>query len=246
MGNLFNILVPILAIFLVYKLFTTLGKNGDDNQDNDPKLGPRNDPRMPLNGDEQAGSNVISLPTAAKSKATNSTRPDPVEVLANAIDIDNFANADEKAKTGLKKLITSHPTFNYREFMNGAETAYEMINLGFAQDDRDILKRLLTPAVYESFNSVITAREAEGTRVNSRFVGFERVQMTDAVLDGSVALLSVHFEGKLISTTYDKNERIIDGDEKHIFNTNDIWTFETDMNSDDTSWRLTATAKASS
>ncbi|MGL1920449.1 MAG: Tim44/TimA family putative adaptor protein [Hyphomicrobiales bacterium] len=244
MAGLLNILVPILAIFLVYKLFTTLGKNGDDTQNDDPKLGPRNDPRMPNNMDDESGSNVIKLPTAAKSKATNSARPDPVEVLASAMDTDHFANADEKAKSGLKDLITAHPSFNYREFMNGAETAYEMINLGFAQNDRDILKRLLTPAVYESFESVMAAREAEGSRVNSRFVGFERVQMTNAELDGNTALLSVHFEAKLISTTYDKNEHIIDGDEKHVYTTNDIWTFETDMASENTSWRLTATAKA--
>lgn len=248
MGNLLNLLVPILAVFLVYKLFTTLGKNGDDDQNNDPKLGPRQDPRMSdrykkPDASQNNGDNVIKLPTAAKSRAANNERPDPVEILANAMDTDNFASADVKAKAGLKTILTAHPDFDYREFMNGCEVAYEMITLGFAQNDREILQRLLTPAVYESFNGVITAREAAGHRVNSRFVGYERVQMKNAELKGSTALLTVHFVGKLISTTYDKNERIIEGDEKHVYNTNDVWTFETDMTSDDTSWRLAATAK---
>lgn len=237
MGSLINILVPIVAVFLVYKLFITLGKNGDDSQD----MNAQDDRKFRAEND--ADDNVIKLPTAAKSKASNKSRPDPVEILANAMDTENFASADDLAKEGLKTIIMAHPSFDYREFMNGAEVAYEMINLGFAQNDRDILKRLLTPSVYESFNGVITAREAAGHRVHSRFVGYERVQMKDAELEGNIARLSVHFIGKLVSTTYDKNDHIIDGNEKHIFNTNDIWTFESDMSNEKTSWQLAATAK---
>ncbi|MBL1419530.1 MAG: Tim44 domain-containing protein [Alphaproteobacteria bacterium] len=239
MGSLLNILVPILAVFLVYKLFTTLGKNGDDSQD----MNAQNDRRNRVENDDDDGGNVIKLPTAAKTQAGNAARPDPVEILANAIDTESFASADDKAKAGLKTIIMAHPSFDYREFMNGAEVAYEMITLGFAQNDRDILKRLLTPAVYESFNSVITAREAAGHRVHSRFVGYERVQMKDAVLDLDIVRLTVHFVGKLVSTTYDANDKIIDGNEKHIYNTNDIWTFESDMTNEKTSWQLAATAK---
>lgn len=241
MSGLLNILVPLVAIFLVYRLFTTLGKNGDDQQDSDSK----NDQHF--NGNKNINSaedNVIRLPTAAKKPPANrSSRADPVEVLANAIDTENFASADEAAKQGLKTIIMAHPEFNYREFMNGAEVAYEMINLGFAQNDRDILKKLLTSTVYKSFDGVITAREAAGHRVHSRFVGYERVQLKTAMLEGHVARLSVHFVGKLVSSTYDQNDKLIDGDEKHIFNTNDIWTFETDMNNDKVSWKLAATAK---
>ncbi|MBL1240418.1 MAG: Tim44 domain-containing protein [OCS116 cluster bacterium] len=238
MGSLLNILVPILAVFLVYKLFTTLGKNGEDSQD----MNAQDDRNKPLDND-QDGSNVIKLPTAAKSKTSNAARPDPVEILASAMDTENFASADDKAKEGLKTIIMAHPSFDYREFMNGAEVAYEMINLGFAQNDRDILQRLLTPSVYESFNGVITAREKAGHRVHARFVGYERVQMKDAVLDGNIIRLTVHFVGKLVSTTYDANDHIIDGNEKHIFNTNDVWTFESDMSNEKTSWQLAATAK---
>lgn len=249
MGSLLNILVPILAVFLVYKLFTTLGKSGDDDQNggnnNDGRFNPKNDSRYqrPSDSPAESGSNVIKLPTASKSKTANAARPDPVEILANAMDADNFASADDAAKDGLKQIITAHPEFDYREFMNGSEVAYEMITLGFAQNDRDILKRLLVPAVYDSFNGVMDARDAAKQRIHSRFVGFERVQMKHAELNGSVAHLTVHFVGKLVSTTYDENDHIIDGDEKHIYNTNDVWTFESDMTDEKTSWKLAATAK---
>lgn len=239
MSGLLNILVPIVAVFLIYRLFTTLGKSGDDQQNFDSK----NDTQFPSNTqNENNDNNVIQLPTAAKKPpVAKATRADPVEILAHAMDSSNFANADETAKAGLKNLLIAHPEFDYREFMNGAEVAYEMINLGFAQNDREILKRLLTPTVYKSFDGVITAREAAGHRVHSRFVGYERVQMTKAELDGSVARLTLHFEAKLVSTTYDKQDHLIDGDEKHIFNTNDVWTFETDMKNDKVSWKLAAT-----
>ncbi|MCJ8323872.1 MAG: Tim44 domain-containing protein [Rhizobiales bacterium] len=241
MSGFLNIIVPLVAIFLVYRLFTTLGKSGDDNQDMDSKNDQQFNGRKNINSAED---NVIRLPTAAKKPPRNkSNRADPVEVLANAMDTENFASADEVAKQGLKDIIMAHPEFDYREFMNGAEVAYEMINLGFAQNDRDILKRLLTEAVYDSFDGVITAREAAGHRVHARFVGYERVQLKTAMLDGHTVRLSVHFVGKLVSSTYDKNDKLIDGDEKHIFNTNDVWTFETDMNNENVSWKLAATAK---
>ncbi len=256
MGGLLNILVPILAVFLVYKLYTTLGKNGDDDQNgqNNPfnptgknpigkKTMGKSSPDQASNSDRN-GSNVIPLPTAkTPPKAANQDQADPIEILANAMDTDNFANADNIAKDGLKKIIMAFPEFDYREFMNGAEVAYEMINLGFAENDREILDRLLTKPVYDSFNGVLDAREAAGHRVVSRFVGYERVQMKDAALDGNIVRLSVHFVAKLISTTYDKTDHIIDGDEKHIYNSNDVWTFEKDMKSQKTSWQLSATAK---
>ncbi|NRA86197.1 MAG: Tim44 domain-containing protein [Rhizobiales bacterium] len=238
MGAILNILVPILAVFIVYKLFTTLGKNGEDGQNPNQ----RHDNRFDGTKNDD-NSNVISLPTAKRNVKANAQRPDPVEVLNSAMEAESFANADEEAKQGLQKIIFAHPSFDYHEFMNGAEVAYEMINLGFAQNDRDILKRLLVDQVYNSFDTVMTAREAAGNRVVSRFVGYERVQLKSADVDGDMIRLNVHFVAKLVSTTYDKNDRIIEGDEKHIFNTNDVWTFENNMSDDNTSWKLAATAK---
>lgn len=244
MSFLLNILVPILAVILVYKLYTTLGKDDDDNQDNqnNNRINDEQQKRHEQLRGSSNGDNVINLPTSGK-KDKNTSRPDPVEVLANAMDSENFANADDIAKDGLKNVIIAHPSFNYREFMNGAEVAYEMINIGFAENDRDILQKLLTASVYESFNTVMSAREAAGNRVHSRFVGYERVQLKTASVDGDMVTLAVHFTAKLVSTTYDKNDHIIEGNEKHIYNTNDIWTFENNMNDDNTTWQLCSTAK---
>ena len=47
------------------------------------------------------------------------------------------------------------PSFNPKEFINGAKLAYEMIVVAFADGDRKTLKNLLSREVYEGFDAAI-------------------------------------------------------------------------------------------
>jgi predicted lipid-binding transport protein (Tim44 family) len=119
--------------------------------------------------------------------------------------------------------------------------AYEMIVMAFADGDRKTLKNLLSPEVYDGFDAAIADREAKGEKVKSTFVGIDKAEITNAEVKGSEAQMTLRISSQLISATYDKDEKLIDGNAEDVAEVNDIWTFARDTRSRDPNWKLVAT-----
>ncbi len=67
--------------------------------------------------------------------------------------VDAFAAPGTPLNEQLRAVIRSDPSFNPKEFVNGAQMAYEMIVVAFADGDRKTLKNLLSREVYEGFDA---------------------------------------------------------------------------------------------
>lgn len=119
--------------------------------------------------------------------------------------------------------------------------AYEMIVMAFADGDRKTLKGLLSREVYEGFDAAITDREAKGEVVKSTFVGIEKADIVHAELKDNEENITVRIISQLISATYDKEGKLIDGDADSVAEVNDLWTFSRDIRSRDPNWKLIAT-----
>lgn len=162
-------------------------------------------------------------------------------------DEDRFAEIDAVAKPGtpvndgLRQLLEADPSFQPREFLNGARMAYEMIVMAFADGDRKSLKNLLSKEVYEGFDAAISDRESRGEVVKSTFVGIDKADITQASVRGNEEQVTVRIVSQLISATYDKSGAVIDGDQEAVAEVIDIWTFARDVRSRDPNWKLVAT-----
>jgi predicted lipid-binding transport protein (Tim44 family) len=120
--------------------------------------------------------------------------------------------------------------------------AYEMIIDGFAKGDKAALKNLLSKDVFEGFARAIDERQAQGHRVESRFVGIDKATIQSAsLLGGKKAAITMAFVSELITATYDRAGEVIDGDPKEIREVTDVWTFERDVTSRNPNWKLVAT-----
>ncbi|WP_454852897.1 Tim44/TimA family putative adaptor protein [Rhizobium binxianense] len=162
-------------------------------------------------------------------------------------DEDRFSDIDAVAAPGtplnesLRALNKADPSFNPKEFLNGARMAYEMIVMAYADGDRKSLKNLLSREVYDGFDAAISEREAKGERVKSTFVGIDKAEITHAETKGSEAQITVRIVSQLISATYDKADKLIEGDAENVAEVNDLWTFARDTRSRDPNWKLVAT-----
>jgi predicted lipid-binding transport protein (Tim44 family) len=116
-----------------------------------------------------------------------------------------------------------------------------MIVTAYAEGDRKALKQLLSREVYDGFVSAIGQREARGEKMEFKFVGIDKADITDAALKGGTAQITIKFLSKLISATHDKDGKVIDGDPVHVSDVTDIWTFARDVASRDPNWKLVAT-----
>jgi predicted lipid-binding transport protein (Tim44 family) len=242
MQDLFDmttIIFALLAAFVVWKLRSVLGtRNGAEKPPFNPfarrapgGLGPRaGDPS------HDPVDRVITLPGAAEP------------ALAPAPEKGNrwkpYAEPDSPAWAGLDAIAAANPAFAINPFAEGAKAAYEMIVTAFAAGNREVLRNLLAPSVFESFATALDEREKRGEKVTTTFVSIDKVAVEEAALRGSTAEIKIHFTSQMITATRDQAEKVIDGSTDRVVQVDDIWTFVRDTKSRDPNWKLAATESA--
>lgn len=225
----------IVAALIFLNLRSVLGKRtGNEKPPYDPFT--RKDAERP--GPTAEDGKVITLPR--RPTANGNTVPETA-VDSRYEEIDGFAAPGTELNSALRKIFDADPTFSPGQFVEGAQAAYEMIVMAFAEGDRKALKSLLSNDVYEGFNAAITEREKAGEKVKSTFVGIERAEMTDATIDSTEVTITMKIVSQLITATYNKAGDLIDGNAETVSEVKDRWTFARDTRSRDPNWKLVST-----
>jgi predicted lipid-binding transport protein (Tim44 family) len=133
--------------------------------------------------------------------------------------------ASGPAGEGLGDIARADPNFDADYFLTGARSAYELIVNAFAKGDREALRGLLTPRVYDSYAGAITAREQKG-EPGPELVRLKTAEIAEATLQGDTAHVAVRFEAELAEGAHG----VRDAREK--------WVFERNVRSPDPNWRL--------
>ena len=236
-----TIVFALLAAFVVWKLRSVLGtRNGAEKPPSNPFAS-----RAPgrflraRRGDADSGDSgnrVVPLPGAAE----------PPVAIAPAKDDrwKPFAEPGTKAWAGLDAIAAADPAFAIKPFAEGAKSAYEMVVTSFAEGNREVLRNLLSPEVFESFAAALAERERRGEKVTTTFVSIDKVMIDDAGLNGRTAEIKIHFTAQMITATRDQAGTVIDGSPDKVVQIDDIWTFARDTRSRDPNWKLAATETA--
>lgn len=216
----------VAAVLIFLQLRSVLGRRtGNEKPPFDPYT-PRDVAKGPVTDDNK----VVTLPKRSEAEDEN-----------RFAEADALAPVDTDLNTSLRELMTKDPTFRPKEFLNGARMAYEMIVMGFADGDRKTLKNLLSKEVFDGFEAAISERESRGEVVKSTFVGIEKADITQAGIRDSEEQITLRIVSQLISATYDKDGKLVDGDPDAVAEVDDIWTFSRDVRSRDPNWKLIAT-----
>ncbi|KWT66362.1 Transporter [Hyphomicrobium sulfonivorans] len=238
MTDLFTLISLIVAVVVVLKLRSVLGRRTGDEE-------ARIERRTARQGAAGApGDNVVALPRrdADTSGATIAPEVNQVDVEER---IKTMPGVEAAARSGLVEISRLDPQFEPETFLRGAKQAYEMIVTAFAEGNRKLLNDLLSREVYDGFEGAIAEREARGEQVDQSFVGINSADISEAELKGGIASVTVRFVSELISATRDKAGAIINGDPQRIKEVTDIWTFSRDISTAkaraNPNWRLIAT-----
>lgn len=135
------------------------------------------------------------------------------------------------AGEGLMAIVRADPGFDVEHFLAGARSAYELIVGAFARGDREALRPLLTPRVFDSYAEAIAKRE-QGGGAGPELVRLRNAEIVDATLELNIARVAVRFEAELAEGAHG----VRDAREK--------WTFERDVRSSDPNWRLARVSAA--
>jgi predicted lipid-binding transport protein (Tim44 family) len=226
--DLTNLLLMAVAVAIFLRLRSVLGRRTDDDR-------ARLDSYAAREAAAARDNNVVPMPRADTAK------PAAPDTGASVDDRLGALPEDSRALEPLRAIAAADPAFEGDAFLNGAKVAYEAIVAAYARGDRDTLRGLLSREVFESFNAVITEREARGETNEFSFVGISSAGIVDASFAGRIAHVTVRFVSELVTAIRDRSGNVIEGDIKAVRQVTDVWTFARDISSRNPNWRLVAT-----
>ena len=211
------ILLAMAAGFLLFRLYTVLGRRTGNER--------RHDDLSRVPDSAEPPKDIAPAPERAGTRKAGAEQP-----------------ASGPVARALLEIKLADRTFDSAGFMTGARAAYEMIVTAFAHGDRAGLKPLLSDEVFATFEGAIRAREERKQRVEFRFIALHSARITGAEMAGRTGEITVAFDSEFSMVTFDEAGAIVDGDPKSPHTVTDIWTFARDTRANDPNWTLVATA----
>ena len=173
--------------------------------------------------------NILGRKTGHQRKPMDRYFPKGMEVLK---DIEN----NEAIKTGDVGEEAK------KQFLKGANIAYEQIITSFAEGDKKSLKNLLGKNLLNEFLEVIDERKKKELKYETTFIGLKSSKILEFKKIENIYKVTVDFVSEIISCVKDKNNKIIEGNPDTIKTVNDIWKFSKNMWSQDPTWYLVETS----
>ncbi|MCB1556939.1 MAG: Tim44 domain-containing protein [Alphaproteobacteria bacterium] len=223
------IIYAVVAAGLVFWLRNILGtRHGEERERPNPFANPLSrDGKKPLPEDEGA------------------SESDGMGLVGDWIKtLDRNMVVAESAHAGLMAIGGADRAFVLKEFLRGAQDAFAMIVDGFAKGERETLKNLLAPPVYQAFESAIAQRETRGDTAETEIHAIRKTEILEARLEGKTAFVTIRFVADETNVLRDKDGDVISGNPDRITETIDIWTFSRDVKSRNPAWYLTETRDA--
>ena len=213
------ILFAVIAVFLVVRLRSVLGRRTGTEQRRDPFAG------APSNDQPVRREAPVAVPDLSAKPMIMPAPEAPATPLA----------------AGLARIRQADPDFDEAHFLAGCRAAFEMIVNAFAAGDAVTLRPLLSDETFANFNGAIEERRKAGHSHTTTIVGIRAVDLLEADMQARNAVLTVKIVSDQINVTRDGEGRVIDGDPTAVVAITDIWTFSRNTRSRDPNWTLVAT-----
>ncbi len=125
-----------------------------------------------------------------------------------------------------------------KEFLRGAEIAYESILTSFASGDLIKLKNLLSSNMFSNFSEAIKSRNKEGIKSEFTFIGVKESSLENYQKINDNLFATVKFVAEVISVKKNKENKIIEGNPDKIKFVTDSWKFTRNIKQKDLNWYL--------
>ena len=172
---------------------------------------------------------------------------DPTKFMAKP-DEEKPAIIDPVEDTGdfpdIAKIRAYDPGFSLNVFLDQAQGAYAIILESFAEGDRELLGELLTDNVYSVYDHAITEREHNNLTQITDLARIIHSEVTDVVCPDNVARISVRFEAELASALKDSEGIVVQGEADMLSRSDEVWSFERALASNNPNWLLADVAPA--
>lgn len=214
------IIYAVITVIVLARLWSLLGqRSGEDRERPNPFVAPS---------------------SVTPDSGTGAAKPAPgqaeVPLLLKPV---QFAPASLAG--GLMQIKEIDPSFDEKQFLQGARSAFSLILNDFAKGDLSESTRLLGPTVLPHFREAIEARRNAAQTMEHKLLNIREAECAAAKMDNSEARITVRFVSDQESVVRDARGQIISGNEGQVEAITDLWTFARDTKSTDPNWILVET-----
>ncbi len=174
--------------------------------------------------------NILGRKTGHQDKSISKHFPEGIEALKDIKN--NEAIKTNNVAEEIKK-----------QFLKGADLAYEQIIISFAAGDKKLLRGLLGKNLLNDFLEVIDERKKKQLKYETTFIGVKSSKILEFKKIENIYKVTVNFVSEIITCVKDKNNQIIEGNPDTIKTVNDVWKFSKNMWSQDPTWYLVETSQ---
>ena len=157
-------------------------------------------------------------------------------------------NTDSKVEPSIKIPSVDRNTssedswFDSKDFLNGANKAYELIVTNFENGNKKALTPFLEKSVLSNFSEVIDQRQQDNHTVEFSFIGIESSEIVHKDLKNDPMEVTVRFISEMITCIRNNKDEIISGSMNQVQKITDVWTFTKNKKVKSDNWLLSATS----
>ena len=127
-----------------------------------------------------------------------------------------------------------------KEFLKGAQIAYETIITDFSDEDNKLIKSkpLISKKIQSQFNEALKERSNRGHFAEITFIGLNSAEIKEHKKNNNILKVTVDFVAEVITCIKDSDKKIVSGDPEKIKRIYDTWVFSRDLRSNNPNWQL--------
>jgi predicted lipid-binding transport protein (Tim44 family) len=230
----------LIAVFIILRLRAVLGRRtGNERKQGDPFARSSEAPA------DRTG-NVVRIPGRGSRpeppcKADETIEHDETEPAHEAGGNAPPAAASQDVRAGYTQIKLADPSFDPRDFVHGARSAFGTIVEAFAKGETAALRPLLGDDVYDRFAAEIRGRLATGNSLQTRVIDIKSADIVAAQMTGRTATVTVRFTSEQITVTRTATGEVVSGDPDKPVQVTEDWSFSRNTRSRDPNWSLVET-----
>ena len=170
---------------------------------------------------------------------TNNNKKNQDKQFTNVVSIETKKSNLENIE--INKILEVDPKFDVSDFLNGSKTFFQMVLDSFVSGNLDTVKDFIKPSVLKSFKVAIDERIKENELLLIDLKSIEKNKIVKSTVTKSSIKINVLYESFQIRALMDKNEKIIDGDNKEPILVKDEWIYERKIRDETPNWTLIET-----
>ena len=222
------IFFAILTVVLIIILKNSFGLRNDDDKKREEAI--NNFLRKQHNNLNSAYTHNVS-----DGYDENNTTDKIIDLNTFIVEKNSKTNFNDDLSDNVKKVLSSI-NFDKTAFLQGVESAIEMINTAFSQKDLKTLQYLLSKNIYDNFYKQIEELTKQNKVLISDLISILSSEIEDINVDKTKILINVIIKTEQINYIEDENKNVVQGNKKHIDTITEEWTFSRNIKSKENFW----------